>query len=61
MSDTDIREIARENRGYESSLNVTEGGGGGEKGIKGDDFSFVRNYIASSFDENILFERYISF
>lgn len=58
MSDTDIREIARENRGYESSLNVTEGG---EKGIKGDDFSFVRNYIASSFDENILFERYISF
>lgn len=60
MSDTDIREIARENRGYESSLNVTEGGRG-EKGIKGDDFSFVRNYIASSFDENILFERYISF
>lgn len=59
MSDTDIHEIARENRGYESSLNVTEGGG--EKGIKGDDFSFVRNYIASSFDENILFERYISF
>lgn len=59
MSDTDIREIARENRGYESSLNVTEGEG--EKGIKGDDFSFVRNYIASSFDENILFERYISF
>lgn len=60
MSDTDIREIARENRGYESSLNVTEGGGG-EKGIKEDVFSFVRNYIASSFDENILFERYISF
>lgn len=37
------------------------GGREREKGIKGGDFSFVRNYIAFSLDENISFVKYECF